>query len=585
MNYIIHKMVERDYTIEEVDTITGPASGRPKSATFRTGDIVGLDTMIHVSENLYAAASDDEMRDYFKMPQFVIDMQTMNWLGEKTKVGFYKRVKNEKGESEILTLDYRKMEHRQRQKVSFASIDLGKNIEDVRDRVKNLAYAKDRAGEFFWDVTAAILIYSVNRIPEISDDIASIDNAMKWGFGWELGPFETWDAIGLEKSVERMKVEGRQIPQKVLDMIASGAGSFYKSEGGVRLLFDFATRSYKPVAISRKIVNLKEEKKSGRVIKSNSSASLVDMGDSIACLEFHSKANVIGEDVLQLADFSLNKLDDGYDGLVIANQGKYFSAGANLMLILMLAQEGDFDELNHAVRMFQSVNMRIKYAPKPVVVAPFNMTLGGGTEMVLHASRVRAAAETYIGLVEAGVGVIPAGGGTKEMLARSLSRAPKVPDADLMPFVQEVLETLGTAKVATSAAEAIDLGYLKRSDAISMNEKFLLHDAKATALSLVNEGYKPPAKEKIIALGQPVLSALTLGLYLWKEAKRITDFEFHIGKKLAYVLTGGDYTSDQEVDEQYILDLEREAFLSLCGERKTQERMQYMLKNNKALRN
>ncbi len=583
--YVIHKMVEKDYTIEEIDAITGPASGRPKSATFRTGDIVGLDTLIHVAENLYDAAPSDEMRDYFKVPQFIDDMRKKNWLGEKTKGGFYRRIKNEKGETEILTLDYRTMEHRQRRKASFGSIDMGKNMEDVSERVKNLAYAKDRAGEFFWDTTAAVLLYSANRIPEIADDILSIDNAMKWGFGWELGPFETWDAIGLEKSVARMRDEGRQVPDKIVRMLNDGAKSFYKEEDGRVLFYDFGSKSYKPVPLPKKLISLRLESKKGRIIKSNAGASLIDIGDSVACVEFHSKANVIGEDVIQMTEFGLKKLETDYDALVIANQGKYFSAGANLMLILMLAQEGEFDEIAQAIKIFQGMDMRIKYAPKPVVVAPFNMTLGGGCEMTLHAPRVRASAETYMGLVEVGVGLIPAGGGTKEMLARSLSRAPRVADADLMPFVREVLETIGTAKVATSADEAKSLGFIRQTDGISMNEKFLVYDAKASALAMVQEGYRPPERAKIMALGQPVLSALTLGLYLWKEGRQITDYEFHIGKKLAYVLTGGDLTSAQEVDEDYILDLEREAFLSLCGERKTQERIQYMLKNNKALRN
>ncbi len=585
MMYVIHKMVERDYTIEEVDAITGPASGRPKSATFRTGDIVGLDTLVHVADNLYEAAPNDEMRDYFKVPDFLSEMQKKNWLGEKTKCGFYKRVKNEKGETEILTLDFRTMEHRQRRKASFDSVDMGKNMDDVAARVKNLAYAKDRGGEFFWDTTASVLIYSANRIPEIADDVVSIDNAMKWGFGWELGPFETWDAIGLEKSVERMKAEGRQVPKAVSDMLSAGAKSFYKEENGVRLYYDFAAKGYKPVPVPPKLINLKLETDKGKVVKSNAGASLIDLGDSVLCLEFHSKANVIGEDVLQMTGQGLKMLETDFDALVIANQGKYFSAGANLMLILMLAQEGEFDEIGRAIKMFQGMDMSIKYAPKPVVVAPFNMTLGGGCEMTLHAPKVRASAETYIGLVEVGVGLIPAGGGTKEMLVRSLARAPRVADVDLMPFVREVLETIGTAKVATSAEEAKAFGYFRPTDGISMNEKFLVYDAKATALAMVKEGYHLPERKKVMALGQPVLSALTLGLYLWKEGGQITDYEFHIGKKLASVLTGGDLTSAQEVDEEYILDLEREAFLSLCGERKTQERMQYMLKNNKALRN
>jgi len=583
--YVVHKMVEKDYTIEEVDAITGPASGRPKSATFRTADVVGLDTLIHVADNLYEAAANDEMRDFFLPPDFVREMVKRNLLGEKTKAGFYKRTKNEKGETDILTLDPKKMEYRSKQGASFPSIEMGRNIESIAERVKNLAYAKDRAGEFFWDTTASILVYSANRIPEIADSIVSIDNAMRWGFGWNLGPFETWDAIGLEKSVEKMKAEGRNVPTKVMDMLSAGVKSFYRENDEGKEFYNFTTKKYEPVPTSKKFINLAVEKKKARIIKSNSGASLIDLGDSIACIEFHSKANAVGEDVSQMVDLGLKKLETDFDGLVIANQGRYFSAGANLMLILMLAQEGDFDELDRAIRMFQLMDMRIKYSPKPVVVAPFNMTLGGGTEMALHASRVRASAETYMGLVEAGVGVIPAGGGTKEMLMRSLARAPKVPDMDLMPYVREVLETIGTAKVSTSAEEAKQLGYLRQTDDISMNEKFLIHDAKSTALAMIAEGYRPQERRKIIALGQPVLSALTLGLYLWKEAKRITDYEFHIGKKLAYVLTGGDLTSPQEVDEEYFLDLEREAFMSLCGERKTQERMQYMLKNNKALRN
>ncbi len=585
MMYVIHKMVERDYTIEEIDAITGPASGKPKSATFRTGDIVGLDTLIHVADNLYEAVPQDELRDYFKVPGFITEMQKRSWLGEKTKSGFYKRTKNEEGETEILTLDYRTMEYRRRIKASFGSIEMGKNIDSAAERIANLAYVKDRGGDFFWDATASLLIYSANRIPEIADDIIGIDNAMKWGFGWELGPFETWDAIGVQRSVERMKADGRQIPKNVTEMLASGAKSFYTEKNGVPMYYDFKSSGYKPVPAPGKLISLGLETRKGRVIKSNSGASLIDIGDSVMCLEFHSKANVIGEDVIRVAEYGLEKLESGFDAMVIANQGKYFSAGANLMLILMLAQEGEFDDIDQAIRLFQGMDMKIKYSPKPIVVAPFNMTLGGGCEMALHAPRVRASAETYMGLVEVGVGLIPAGGGTKEMLARSLSRASRVADADLMPLVREVLETIGTARVATSAEEAKMLGYLRPTDGISMNGRFLVHDAKATALAMAQEGYRPPEKNKIVAAGQMVLSALKLGLYLWKESGQITEYEFEIGKKLAYILTGGDLTSPQEADEEYFLDLEREAFLSLCGERKTQERMQYMLKNNKPLRN
>ncbi len=581
MLYIWHKMLERGLSVEEVDTITGSPSARPKSGTFRTADIVGLDTLVRVAENLQNNLHEDELRNYFKPPEFIKEMQKRNWLGEKSKTGFYKKVTNKKGETELLALDPVNMEHSPRREPSFSSIDATEKIEDIRERFRSLVYSTDRAGEFLWDITATMLIYCANRIPEIADNLVTIDNAMKWGFGWRLGPFEMWDAIGLEKSVERMRSEGRIVPPKIMEMVESGVRFFYQDYR----FYDFGLKRYEDTKGSRKILNLALEKKKGSLIRGNQSASLIDIGDSVACVEFHSKANVLDDDVIRIVDFGLSKLESDYEALVIGNSGRYFSAGADLASILKMATDGKFDEIDKSLRRFQSLNTRIKYSPKPVVAAPFKMTLGGGAELVLHSARARASAETYIGLVEVGVGLIPAGGGTKEMLARSFARAAGVAGADLIPFVRRVMETVVMAKVSTSAEDAKDLGFIRRDDSFSMNENFLLYDAKSIALALVQESYRVPERADIIALGRPTFSALVLGLYLWKEAKRITDYEFHIAKKLAYVLAGGDFTSPQIVDEDYILDLEREAFLSLCGEKKTQDRIRHMLRTNKVLRN
>ncbi len=586
MMFTIHQMLKDGLTIEEVDAITGPATGKPKSATFRTGDLVGIDTLVHVAENLYDAAPNDEMREYFKVPEFIKKMVEKRWLGDKTGQGFYKKVKTPEGKKEILALRPEKMEYEPRQKAKYGSLEMAKQIEDVRERIKTVANAKDKAGQFFWETASAMLIYSANRIPEITDSIVHVDNAMKWGFNWELGPFETWDALGVAESVKRMEAEGKAVPQKVKDMLASGIQSFYKKENGTLYYYDFATKAYKPVRFDKDVIVLSLEKdKENRIIKSNADATMYDLGDGIALVEFHTKMNALGEGILSMVSYAVKEVEKNYEGLVIGNQSKHFSAGANLMLILMLAQEEEWDELDRAVRMFQNVNMQVKYSEKPVVVAPFGMTLGGGCEMTLHAPKVQAAAETYIGLVEVGVGVIPAGGGTKEMTLRTVKRFKGLQDVDQLPFIQNLFQIIGTAKVATSAMEAKKLGFLREYDNISMNLDRQIGDAKNTALAMAMQGYKKPLPEKILAVGEGVLSAILLGLDQMREAGYISAYDQHIGEKLAYIMTGGDITAPQELPEQYFLDLEREAFLSLCGEKKTQDRIAYMLKYGKPLRN
>jgi 3-hydroxyacyl-CoA dehydrogenase len=582
------KTLEEDgYTIEEVDRMTGPALGRPKSATFRTFDIVGLDVLTHVARNLYEAVPDDEEREAYRLPEFVEQMVNKGILGDKTKGGFYQKRKGEDGARDIWTLDVASLEYRPQQKAKLPALEAAKNIEDTRARVKSLVWGKERAGQFLWKTMSRVFAYAANRIPEIADTVVEVDRAMKWGFGWELGVFEAWDAIGVEKSVERMKEEGRAIPANVQKMLDAGATSFYKTEGGREFYFDFASGVYVPVAEQPGVIVLKSVKERTGVIKKNAGASLVDIGDGVACLEFHSKMNSIGGDTLSMLKAALTEVEKNFVGLVVANQGQNFSVGANLMLVLLGAQEEDWDELNLAIRAFQQATMSLRYSPKPVVVAPFQMTFGGGCEMTLHADRARASAETYIGLVEVGVGLIPAGGGTKEMLVRALdSIPPGVTEADPFPFVKRAFETIALAKVATSAAEARGLGFLREEDSYSMNADRLVADAKQEVLSLAASGYTQPRERRdVLALGNSALSTIKLGIHQMKRGGFISDHDAVIGEKLARILTGGDLNHETRVSEQYLLDLEREAFLSLCGQRGTQERIAHMLKTGKPLRN
>ncbi len=587
MLYVVQQMMKDGLTIEDVDAITGPATGKPKSATFRTADLVGIDTLVHVANNLYEAVPEDEMRAIFKLPDFINEMVKRNWLGDKTKQGFYRSEKSADGQRIIFTLRYDTFEYQEKGKSKYGSLEMAKAIDDVGERLKAVAAAKDAAAKFFWETLSATLIYTANRIPEITDSLVNIDNAMKWGFNWELGPFESWDAIGLVESVQRMADEGKPVPAIIKKMLADGNHSFYKRDNGNLFYFDFATNSYQPVVLGKDVMVLALQKqKPGKLLKHNAGASFIDLGDGVALVEFHSKMNTIGEDILTMISYALKEVEKNFEGLVIGNQEKNFSVGANLMLVLMLAQEQDWDELDRAVRMFQSVNMQLKYAEKPVVVAPFGMTLGGGCEITVHAPRVQAAAETYIGFVEVGVGVIPAGGGTKEMTLRTLKKIQGVPDVDALPFIQKLFETIGMAKVATSALEAKQFGFLRDVDLISMNPDRQIGDAKKTVLAIAQEGYrKPVLPEKIVALGESVLAPILIALDQMFEAGYITEYDRVVGRKLAYVITGGNMTEAQLMSEQYFLDLEKEAFLSLCGDKHTQDRMAHMLKTGKPLRN
>jgi 3-hydroxyacyl-CoA dehydrogenase len=583
----LQTMVEDGYSIEEVDKLTGQALGRPKSATFRTFDIVGIDVLTHVARNLYEAVAEDEEREVFRVPEFVSRMVERGMLGSKTKGGFYRKRKGAEGKDEIWTLEYSSLEYRPQQKAKLPSLDAAKNVDDTRERTRSLFWDKDRAGQFLWKTMSRVFVYAANRVPEIADTVVEVDRAMRWGFGWELGVFETWDAVGVEKVVARMKEEGRAVPPNVERMLAAGAASFYKTEGGQEFYFDFATGSYAPVMPLDGVVVLKSVKERAGVIKKNAGASLVDIGDGVACLEFHSKMNSIGGDTLQMLKFALAEVERNFLGLVVGNQGQNFSVGANLMLVLLSAQEEDWDELDLAIRAFQQATMSLRYSARPVVVAPFQMTFGGGCEMTLHADRVRASAETYIGLVEVGVGLIPAGGGTKEMTVRALDSIPAgVAEADPFPFVKTAFETIAMAKVATSAEEARGLGFLRDEDSYSMNADRLIADAKQEVIALAAAGYARPAERKDVrALGNPALSTLRLGIHQMQRGGYISEHDALIGEKLARVMTGGDLNHETRVSEQYLLDLEREAFLSLCGQRRTQERIAHMLKTGKPLRN
>jgi 3-hydroxyacyl-CoA dehydrogenase len=584
----IKTMLADGYSIEEVDKMTGQAVGRPKSATFRTFDLVGLDVFGHVVKNLYEALPEDEEREFFKAPVFLTDMIQSGMLGNKTKGGFYRKQKSSEGDKpEIWALEAASLEYRPSQKVKLPALDVAKNIEELPQRIKTLVWGKDRVGAFLWKTLSRTLRYAANRIPEIADTVVEVDRAMKWGFNWELGVFETWDAIGVEKSVARMKEEGETIPANVQGMLDAGATSFYKNENGQRFYFDFARGEYVPVNEQPGVIILKSVKERTSVIKKNAGASLLDLGDGVACLEFHSKMNAIGGDTLQMVKHALSEVEKNFLGLVVGNQGVNFSVGANLMLLLMGAQDEDWDEINLGIRAFQNATMSLRYSAKPVVVAPFQMTFGGGCEMTLHADRVRASAETYIGLVEVGVGLIPAGGGTKELLVRAMDAIPQgMDDADPFPFVKRAFETIALAKVATSAEEARAFGFLSADDTVSMNQDRLIADAKQEVLSLAGSGYvAPQPRTDILALGQSSLATLKLGIHQMKRGGFISDYDALIGEKLARILTGGDLNHPTRVSEQYLLDLEREAFLSLCGERKTQERIAHMLKNGKPLRN
>ena len=582
---ILKVMAEEGYSIEEIDALTGPAMGLPKSATFRTLDLVGLDLAVQVGRNLYEAVPSDVRREAFRFPSFVEDMLQRKLLGDKTGSGFYKKVKSAQG-SEILTLDLESFEYRPRRKPKLPSLEMARNVEKTPQRVSTLFHSRDRTGAFYRRMLGDVFHYAASRIPEISDDVVSLDRAMRWGYGWECGVFELFDAVGVEKVADQWEKQSQPVPPLVERLLKSGKKAFYRRSGGQTSYFDLGGGQYQALEERPGLVFLSSLHGAGKRIQKNAGASLVDLGDGVLCLEFHSKMNTIGADTMEMIQAGMKRLSEDFDALVIGNEAANFSAGANLMLVLLAIQGEEWEEIDEMVRAFQGAAMSLKYAAKPVVSAPFGLTLGGGVEIALHSARVRAAAESYMGLVETGVGLIPAGGGAKEMLLRAIETLPATIDSDPLVNITKVFETIGMGKISTSAEDARRLGFLRDHDSISPNPDRLIADAKQEALALVRGGYQPPRPpEDIPVFGEPVFSALKLGLYLMRRAEFITEYDVVVGTKLAGVLSGGPLSGKQAVNEQYLLDLEREAFLSLCGEPRTEARIQHMLKTGKPLRN
>jgi len=598
---VMRLMQEMNFSIEDVDALTGSAVGWPKSATFRTIDLVGLDILSHVVSNTAQNVHDE--RSDLKLPDFYRQMLERKWLGDKTKAGFYKKSKSTDGNEERLALDWKTLEYRVRQKPKFASIDMAKNVDDTGARVRMLlgldgsGSKADPAGQFLWAALSDLWNYSANRIPEISDNVVEIDRAMKLGFNWEMGPFELWDAAGIELTVNRMRKQGKPIAANVEKLLTSGQKSWYaddpKSPSGKKY-WELRTSNWEPVQVPQGVWSVAVAKKSNGVVRKNSGASLVDLGDGVGCIEFHSKMNSLGADIITLILQMLKPGGpaDNFDAFVMTNDAPNFSVGANLMLLLMTVQEEEWDEVDFVIRQFQNMTQAIKFSPKPVVIGSFGLCLGGGTEISLHAPARQPHAELYTGLVEVGVGLLPGGGGCKEMLLRAVKTAEAVrpggrgESVEMMEALKKAFETIATAKVATSAEEARGLGFLSASDRITMNRERVLSDSKACALDLVRAGYRPPApRTDIPAPGENILAALKMGVHLMRQGEYITEYEVKLATKIAEVLCGGNITPGTPVSEQYILDLEREGFKSLCGEKKTQERIQYTLKTGKTLRN
>lgn len=588
---VTHLVEPLGLTVEEVDKYTGPAMGHPKSATFRTADVVGLDTLVNVANGLAQNAPEDEARGVFQLPTFISKMVENKWLGEKTKKGFYEKVKTADGNSEILSLDLKTLTFGSQQKVKSTTLEATKPVEDIRKRMKVYEQGTDKAAELFRAMHYPLFEYVSRRVPEITDDFFRIDDAMRAGFGWELGPFEVWDALGVRETLAKIKAEEKRLPGQdgevaswVHEMLDSGHESFYKIENGVRHYYDIASKSYKAIPGAEDLIVLDHIRESKTIWK-NTGVSIIDLGDGIINCEFHTKMNTIGGDVIQGLNKAIDLAEKEYRGLVVSNDGKNFSAGANIGMIFMMAVEQDFDELNMAVRAFQNTSMRLRYSSIPVVVAPFQMTLGGGCEFSMHADFVQAHAETYMGLVELGVGVIPGGGGTKEFTLRASEEFKD--DQIVQNTLKDKFLTIGQAKVSTSAYEAYELGYLQKDKfAISMNRARLLADAKAKALELADEGYVQPApRNDIKVLGNQGLGIVYVGASSMREGNYISDYDRKISEKLGWVMCGGNLSSPTEVSEQYLLDLERKTFLELCAERKTLERIQNMLTKGKPLRN
>jgi 3-hydroxyacyl-CoA dehydrogenase len=580
---IFHLMEKLDLNIDEIEVLTGPIIGHPKSATFRTADVVGIDTFVKVAVGIKENCPNDEAKNIFAIPAWLQKMVDNKWLGDKTGQGFFKKIKSAEGQKEILALNLKTFDYSPRQKPKFATIETAKPIDDLNSRIKVLSKGKDKAGEFYRQFHYSLFSYISNRIPEISDELYRIDDAMKAGFGWQIGAFETWDILGVKDTVEAMKKDGYEVAPWVTDFIAAGNNSFYKIENGKRLYYDVSTKKYLPLPGGNSFIILSDLKE--KTVWKSSACNLYDLGNDVAGLTWNTKMGSIGGEVLEAINRSIVIAEEKYKGLVIANEAAQFSAGANVGLIFMLAVEQDFDELDMAIRLFQNTTMRIRYSSVPVVVAPHGLTLGGGCEICLHADKVQAAAETYIGLVEIGVGLIPGGGGTKELTLRA-SDAIQHNEPDTIPLQNKFI-TIGTAKVSTSAFEAFDLGILRSGvDEISMNQSRRIAAAKQNVIDMYDRGYTTPVQRKDIkVLGRSGLGMLYAGINGMYRGNYITEYDVFIAKKLAYVMCGGDLSQSTLVNEQYLLNLEREAFLSLCGEKKTLERLQSVLKTGKPVRN
>ena len=579
---VIDSMHKFDLTVDEIDKLTGPVIGRPKSATFRTSDVVGLDTLVKVSNNLYAGLVNDEGREMFKLPDIVNKLEQNKWLGDKTGQGFYKKTKNPKGETEILTLDLKTLEYKPKSKTKFPTLEATKSIDNLKDRFKVLLAGKDKAGDFYRDAFFGLFQYVTHRIPEISDELYRIDDAVCGGFGWDLGPFETWDAVGVEKSIPAMEAAGYKPNQWVYDMLAAGNKSFYTVEAGQKKYYDIPTKSYKSIRGRENFIIL--ENKSENVVWKNPGAKIIDLNDGVLNFSWYTKGFTLGSEVIEGLDKAIDLAEKDYRGLVIGHQGADFSLGANLGLVFMYAIEQEYDEIDFMIKHFQNTVMRIRYSGVPVVVCPQSRTLGGGCEMTMHADVAQAAAETYIGLVEVGVGLIPGGGGTKEFTKR-VSDSLEEGDVELNAL-QNAFMNIATARVATSAEEAREIGILKKLDRISMNKDRQIVDAKETVIELADAGYTMPQPARNIKVQGRTGQALFLaGLQGMRMGNYISDHDAKVARWIANVMCGGDLTSPQDVSEQYLLDLEREAFLSLTGEKKTLERIQAILTGGKPLRN
>ena len=580
---VVDAMKKFNLNVDQVDKLTGPIIGRPKSATFRTSDIVGLDTLVNVANGLYEGLPDDEARETFKLPEIIAKLKENNWLGDKTKQGFYKKTKDAKGKTQILTLDLGSMEYKPKQKIKFATLELTKPIDNVKDRFKVLLGGKDVAGEFYREAFYGLFQYVSNRIPEISDELYKIDDAVCAGFGWEVGPFATWDLVDVPQTVAKMEEAGYKPNQWVYDMLESGKSSFYNVEHGARQYYDIPSKEYKTVPGAEAFIVL-DNLRENNVVWSNAGATIFDLGDEVLGVEFHTKMNTLGGEVVEGINKAITLAEENYKGLVIGNQGAQFSAGANLAMLFMYAIEQEYDEVDFMIRHFQDTMMRVRYSSIPVVVAPHGLTLGGGCEMTMHADKVQAAAETYIGLVEVGVGLIPAGGGTKEFAKRVSDRF-ETGDVELNAL-QNAFMNIATATVATSAYEAFDMNILRRGDEVSVSKNRQIADAREAVLELADAGYVQPLQATNIKVqGKAGLALVAAGVNGMKMGGYVSDHDMKIANKIAWIMCGGDLSYPQEVSEQYLLDLEREAFLSLTGEPKTLERIQAILNGGKPLRN